>query len=185
MLYRLSHQGSPIILCKLYIIYITNKSKTLLNICTKTQLLLFAMDCITVFMSIKGPYEIYESESHSVMSNSLWPRGLYSLWNSPGQNTGVGSRSLLQGIFPTQGSNPGLLHCKRILYQLATSEAKIHEEREKQFKEKPPFRLKIKTFLSLATICDSYARLAEYIAVMLQGYSKCGLGTGCRRCTTV
>ena len=40
-------------------------------------------------------------------------------WNSPGQNTGVGSLSLLQGIFPTQGSNPGLLHCRWILYQLS------------------------------------------------------------------
>ena len=39
-------------------------------------------------------------------------------WNSPGQNTGVGSLSLLQGIFPTQGSNPGLLHCRWFLYQL-------------------------------------------------------------------
>ena len=39
-------------------------------------------------------------------------------WNSPGQNTGVGSLSLLQRIFPTQGSNPGLLHCRQILYQL-------------------------------------------------------------------
>ena len=39
--------------------------------------------------------------------------------NSPGQNTGVGSLSLLQGIFPTQGSNSGLLHCRRILYQLS------------------------------------------------------------------
>ena len=46
-----------------------------------------------------------ESESHSVVSDSLWPHGLYSPWNSPGQNTGVGSLSLLQGIFPTQGSN--------------------------------------------------------------------------------
>ena len=36
-------------------------------------------------------------------------------WNSPGQNTGVGSLSLLQGIFPTQGSNLGLLHCRQIL----------------------------------------------------------------------
>ena len=59
------------------------------------------------------------SESHSVVSNSLWPCGLYSPWNSPGQNTGVGSYSLLQGIFPTQGSNPGLPHCRRILYQLS------------------------------------------------------------------
>ena len=43
----------------------------------------------------------------------------YTAWNSPGQNTGVGSLSLLQGIFPTQGSNPGLQHCKKILYQLS------------------------------------------------------------------
>ena len=49
------------------------------------------------------------------MSDSLWPHGLS--WNSPGQNTGAGSLSLLQGIFPIQGSNPGLLHCKQILYQ--------------------------------------------------------------------
>ena len=43
-------------------------------------------------------------------------------WNSPGQNTGVGSHSLLQGIFPTQGSNPGLLHCRWILHQLRYQE---------------------------------------------------------------
>ena len=60
-----------------------------------------------------------ESESHSIVSNSLQPHGLYSLWNSPGQNTGVGSLSLLQGIFPTQGLNPDLFHCKWILYQLS------------------------------------------------------------------
>ena len=46
-------------------------------------------------------------ESRSVVSNSLGPHGLYSPWNSLGQNTGVGSLSLLQGVFPTQGSNPG------------------------------------------------------------------------------
>ena len=40
-------------------------------------------------------------------------------WNSPGQNTGVGSLSLLQGTFPTQGSNPGLSHCRQILYCLS------------------------------------------------------------------
>ena len=60
----------------------------------------------------------FESESASVVSDSLRPHGLYSQWNSPGQNTGVGSLPLLQGIFPTQGSNPGLLHCRPILYQL-------------------------------------------------------------------
>ena len=43
-----------------------------------------------------------ESASRSVVSDSLWPHGLYSPWNSPGQNTGVGNLSLLQGIFPTR-----------------------------------------------------------------------------------
>ena len=42
------------------------------------------------------------------MSDSLPPHGLYSPWNCPGQNTGVGSLSLLQRVFPSQGSNPGL-----------------------------------------------------------------------------
>ena len=58
-------------------------------------------------------------ESCSVMSDSLRHHGLYSPCNSPGQNTGVGSLSLLQGIFPAQGLNPGLPHCRRILYQLS------------------------------------------------------------------
>ena len=53
------------------------------------------------------------------MSDSLWPHGLYSPWNCPGQNTGVGSHSLLQEIFPTQGSNPSLPHYKQTLYQLS------------------------------------------------------------------
>jgi len=57
----------------------------------------------------------------AVMSDSLRPHGLCSSWNSPG----VGSLSLLQGIFPTQGSIPGLPHCRQILYQLS------HKERRK------------------------------------------------------
>ena len=64
-----------------------------------------------------------ECKSHSVVSNSLWPRGLYSPWNSSGQNTVVGCHSLLQGIFPTQGSNPGLPHRRWILYQLSHKES--------------------------------------------------------------
>ena len=67
--------------------------------------------------SIEGYIE-NESESGSVVSDSLQPHRLYCPWNSPGQNTGVGSCSLLQGIFPIQGSNPGLPHCRQILYQL-------------------------------------------------------------------
>ena len=65
------------------------------------------------------------SESCSFVSDSLQPHGLYGSWNSPGQNTGVGSCSLLQGIFPTQGLNPGFPHCRQILYQLATREALV------------------------------------------------------------
>ena len=47
------------------------------------------------------------------------PRGLYSPWNSPGQNTGVGSLSLSPGDLPTRGLNPGLPHCRRILHKLS------------------------------------------------------------------
>ena len=62
-----------------------------------------------------------ELESCSVVSDSLRSHGLHSPWNSAGQNTGVGSYSLLQGIFPTQVSNPGLLHRRWILYWLSHS----------------------------------------------------------------
>ena len=62
---------------------------------------------------------VYVCESRSVVSNSLRPHGLHSPWRSPGQNTGVGSLSLLQGIFLTQRLNPGLLHYRQILYQLS------------------------------------------------------------------
>ena len=65
--------------------------------------------------------------------DSLPPHGLYILWNSPGQNTGVGSRSLLQEIFPTQGSSPGLLHCRRILYQMNHEGSPNGKGEESQF----------------------------------------------------
>ena len=54
-----------------------------------------------------------ESESHSIVSNSLRPHTLYRPWNSPGQNTGMDSPSLLQGIVPTQGSNPDVQRCRQ------------------------------------------------------------------------
>ena len=62
--------------------------------------------------------------SCSVMSDSLQPHGLKPTrllhpWDSPGKNTGVGYHFLLQGIFPTQGSNPGLLHYRQTLYPLS------------------------------------------------------------------
>ena len=67
---------------------------------------------------------LYAGLSHSVMSNSLWPHqalqatlsmGIHSL----STNTGVGCHTLLQGNFPTQASNPGLLHCGWILSHLS------------------------------------------------------------------
>ena len=63
--------------------------------------------------------------------DSLWN----SPWNSPGQHTGVGSCSLLQRIFPTQGLNPGLVHCIQILYHLSyqgsPSEIKTYSKKKK------------------------------------------------------
>ena len=78
--------------------------------CLLSFLVCSCSDLVLITCNMKS-----ESESCSVMSDSLW---LYSPWNSPGQNTTVGSLSLLQGIFPTQGSSPGLPHCRQILYQL-------------------------------------------------------------------
>ena len=112
------------------------------------------------------------SESHSVVSNSLQHHGLYSPWNSPGQNTGVGSlspspgdlpnsgiklrspalqedslpaepsrklkntgvgsRSLLQWIFPTKEWNRGLLYCRQILYQLSQQGSRIFQNHVKE-----------------------------------------------------
>ena len=73
----------------------------------------------TQLSSLAGEYFESESESYSIMSNSLQPHGLYNPWDSPGQNTRVGSYSLLQGIFSTQGLNPGLPHCRQMIYQLS------------------------------------------------------------------
>ena len=65
--------------------------------------------------------------SCSVMSDSLQPHGLQPArllcpWDSPNKNSGVDCHSLLQRIFLTQGSNPGLLHCRQILYHLSYRE---------------------------------------------------------------
>ena len=54
------------------------------------------------------------------------PTRLLCPWDSPGKNTGMGCHSLLQGIFPIQGSNPGLLHCRQILYYLSHQGSPSH-----------------------------------------------------------
>ena len=68
--------------------------------------------------------KVKESVSRSVTSDSLQPHGpqptrLLRPWNSPGKNTGVGYHFLLQGIFPTQESKPGVPHCRQALYRLS------------------------------------------------------------------
>ena len=79
-----------------------------------------------------------KSESRSVLSDSLQPHGLEPArllcrWNSPGQNTEVRSRPLLQGIFPTQGLNQGLLDCRWILYQLSHQGSPTHGQNSFKF----------------------------------------------------
>ena len=74
---------------------------------------------VFIFISLLA----YESVSHSVVPNSLQPHGLQPtrllcLWDFSGKDTGVGCFFLLQRIFPTQGSNPGLLHYRQFLYRL-------------------------------------------------------------------
>ena len=78
---------------------------------------------LTDHMLSWSPYFCCAVFRHSVVCDSLWPHGLLCpgssvLGDSPGQSTRVGCHVLLQGIFPTQESNPGLLHCRQVLYHL-------------------------------------------------------------------
>ena len=100
------------------------QTQWMFSILTSPIWLLTSLLCAYPFTSswIIGWFQsglLWVSESRSVVSGSLWSHGLYSPWNSPDQNTGVGSHSLLQQISPMQGSNLRLLHCRRILYQLS------------------------------------------------------------------
>ena len=105
------------------------------------------------------------SKSHSVMSNSLWPHGLCSPWNSLGQNTGVGSLSLLQRIFPIQGLNPGLLHCRQILYQLSHKGGPNSGTRESAFP-------RVSSNLQWYRICFQTENTASVISNPLLSLSK-------------
>ena len=76
-------------------------------------------DCMSVELLGKCSYEWKSFKSCPTLCDPMD----CSPWNSPGQNTGMGRLFLLQGIFPTQGLNPGLLHCRQILYQLSHKES--------------------------------------------------------------
>ena len=89
------------------------------------RLLLCCLDESELEVSTLGPGVcMYVCGSRSVVSNSLGRHGLrlsrlLCPWGSPGKKTGVGCHSLLRGIFPTQGLNLGLPHCRQILYCLS------------------------------------------------------------------
>ena len=110
------------------------------------------------------------------MSNSLRPHGLYSPWNSPGQNTGVGSCSLLQGTFPTQGSNSGLPHCRRILYS-----GSLHCRRilyQLSYQGSPILNRKI-IVLQPVTMTNTYATFLTKIGSGCICFQKCAFSTNC------
>ena len=92
-----------------------------------------------------------KSESRSVVPNSLRRHvaKFHSSWNSPGQNTGVGSCSLLQGIFPNQGLNPSLPHCRQIPYQLSHQGSPPNNKQDKN------------TIQSAARITTSFSPASE------------------------
>ena len=81
--------------------------------------------------------------SDSVRPHRWQPTRLPHHWDSPGKNTGVGCHALLQGIFPTQGSNRGHLHCRQILYHWSTREALL-----------PPAAAAAKSLQSCLTVCN-------------------------------
>ena len=67
----------------------------------------------------------HSDKSNSLSSHRLYPTRLLCPWNYPDKKTGVGCHPLLQGNFPTQGSNPGLLHCRQILYHMSHQESSV------------------------------------------------------------
>ena len=80
----------------------------------------FFLSSSTVYPAVKVQKALYHVDSWKwklLSCVQLFVTPWTIQWNSPGQNTVVGSLSFLQGVFPTQGSNPGLPHC--ILYQLS------------------------------------------------------------------
>ena len=130
------------------------------------------------------PLLLCESESDWVVFNSLWLHGLYSPRNSPGQNTGVGSLSLLQKIFPTQGSNLGLPHCRQILYQLShRGSPRILECVAYPFSSDlpdPGIKPGSLSFIAIGVVSSAYLRLLMFLPPTLipacNGSLPCGKG---------
>ena len=96
-----------------------------------------------------------KSGNHSVMPDSMWLHGLEPARllcprNCPSKNTGVGCHALLQGIFLTQVSNSGLLHCRQILYQLSyPGRFSFNISPSSEYSELISFRIKCFDFLAV------------------------------------
>ena len=99
--------------------------------------------------------------------HGLWPARLLSLWNSLGKNAGVGYHALLQGIFPTQGSNPGLLHCRWILYWLGHqgSPCQLYLKKNSDLKQMYYIKLHIRSLMSHWAKIKVLARLRYFEAL--------------------
>ena len=87
------------------------------------------MDLEGIMLSEKNSDKV-SAPSCPTLCNPMNPTRLLYPWDSPGKNTGVGCHFLLQGIFPTQGSNPGLPHCRQTLYRLSHQGKKPDKERQ-------------------------------------------------------
>ena len=81
--------------------------------------LVTSLSFLSVLVQSEGETVSCSFTSDSLRPHRLYPTRLLCPWDSPGKNTGVGSHSLLQGSVPIQGLNPGLLHCRQILYRLS------------------------------------------------------------------
>ena len=120
-----------------------------------------------------------ESVEHSVVSDSLWvgffvrqiAHRLLCPWDSPGKNTRVGCHALLQGIFQTQGLNPGLLHCRKILYHLShegspmlcSNHSRYFFTKKKKMKHFHPQCLSVLNFSILSSHCFTIFIISLYV----------------------
>ena len=127
----------PVTLSPLLIVSITQFQEFVICKCSKKKKRGQNIKNKTVYLTLfiitekqkqtKYPLQVKWNERCSIMSDSLRPHGLYTLWGFPGQNTGVGSHFLLQGIFPTQGQNPSLPRGRQIHYQPSHKRLIKHE----------------------------------------------------------
>ena len=123
---------------------------------------------------VEKPKETYRCVCQSLCRvqlfapHGLWPARLLCPWNSPVRNFGVGCHSRLQGIFPTQGLNLGIQHCRQILYQLS------HQESMRRFSifTISPFhltccRMKIWSFNHSQKAKRNLEKLTQYSLILL------------------